>query len=89
MNNEQASLIDHYGNYHTEGTELQVRGIFYLSCPEHQGLSDIHAQEVTVVSNATERDHEGHPGVLWAGVLSIFLGLLFLFVYRYLRERRK
>lgn len=89
MSRDQAALIDGYGNYDTTGTELQVRGIFYLSCPEHQGLSDLHAQEVTVVANATERDHEGHPGVMWSAVLAVGLGILSLFVYRYLRERSK
>ncbi|WP_251198302.1 hydrolase [Anaerotardibacter muris] len=89
MSREQAALIDGYGNYDVTGTELQVRGIYYLSCPEHQGLSDLHAQEVTVVANATERDHEGHPGVIWAAILAVGLGLLLLFVYRYMRERSK
>lgn len=89
MTREQASLIDGYGNYDTTGTELQVRGIFYLTCPEHQGLSDLHAQEVTVVANATERDHEGHPGVMWAAVLAVGMGALLLFVYGYMRERSK
>lgn len=89
MTREQASLIDGYGNYDTTGTELQVRGIFYLTCPEHQGLSDLHAQEVIAVANATARDHEGHPGVTWAAILAIGMGVLLLFVYRYLRERSK
>ena len=89
MSREQAALIDGYGNYDVTGTELQVRGIYYLSCPEHQGLSDLHAQEVTVVANATERDHEGHPGVIWVAILAVGLGLLLLFVYRYMRERSK
>ena len=89
MTREQATLIDGYGNYNTIGTELQVRGIFYLSCPEHQGLSDLHAQEVTVVANATERDHEGHPGVIWVAVLAAGLGVMLFFIYGYMRERSK
>lgn len=89
MKEEQAALIDHYGNYHTEGTELQVRGTFYLVCPEHQGLSDLHAQEVIVVHVGEEQTHSTHPAVLWAAVLALGLGLLSLFTYRYLRERRK
>lgn len=89
MSREQASLIDGYGNYRTTGTELQVRGIYYLSCAEHQGLSDIHAQEVTVVSNASARDYEGHPGVMWTAGLVVGLGVLLLCVYRYMRERSK
>lgn len=89
MTNDQAALIDRYGNYGTNGTELQVRGIFYLSCPEHQGLSDVHAQEVTVVQTGSDRDHTTNPAVIWAAVLAVGLGLLSLGTYRFLCERRK
>lgn len=89
MSHEQAALVDTYGNYTKNGTELQVRGVFYLSCPEHQGLSDLHAQEVTVVHNGSERPHVTNPAVLWAALLSAGMGLLGLFTYRFLRERRK
>lgn len=57
MTNEQAKLIENYGNYNTDGTILQVRGTFYLSCSEHQGLSDIHAKEVTVVKQGSPCKH--------------------------------
>lgn len=89
MTHEQADLIDRYGNYHVNGTELQVRGMFYLTCPEHEGLSDLHAQEVTVVHAGSDREHTTNPAVLWAAFLAVGIGLLSLFTYRFLRERRK
>lgn len=89
MTREQADLIDRYGNYQVNGTELQVRGMFYLACPEHEGLSDLHAQEVTVVHAGSDREHMTNPAVLWAAFLAIGIGLLSLFTYRFLRERRK
>lgn len=89
MSHEQAKLIDSYGNYQVNGTELQVCGVFYLSCPDHQGLSDIHAQEVTVVHVGSPRTHAVNPAVFWASFLAVGLGLLSLFAYRFLRERRK
>lgn len=89
MSNEQAQLIDRYGNYRVNGTELQVRGVFYLSCPDHQGLSDLHAQEVTVVKTGSDRAHSVNPAILWAGFLAVGLGLISLLTYRFLRERRK
>lgn len=89
MSHEQADLIDRYGNYHVNGTELQVRGMFYLTCPEHEGLSDLHAQEVTVLHAGFDREHTTNPAVLWAAFLAIGIGLLSLFTYRFLRERRK
>lgn len=89
MTREQADLIDRYGNYQVNGTELQVRGMFYLACPEHEGLSDLHAQEVTVVHAGSDREHTTNPAVLWAAFLAVGIGLLSLFTYRFLRERRK
>ena len=89
MTNEQAKLIENYGNYNTDGTILQVRGTFYLSCPEHQGLSDIHAKEVTVVKQGSTRQHPVNDAVLWTSCLAVGLGVLSLFTYSFLRERRK
>lgn len=89
MSHEQVKLIDSYGSYQVNGTELQVRGVFHLSCPEHEGLSDIHAQEVTVVHVGSSRTHAVNPAVFWASFLAVGLGLLSLFTYRFLRERRQ
>lgn len=89
MTNEQAKLIENYGNYNTDGTILQVRGTFYLSCPEHQGLSDIHAKEVTVAKQGSPRQHPVNDAVLWTSCLAVGLGVLSLFTYSFLRERRK
>lgn len=89
MTNEQAKLIENYGNYNTDGTILQVRGTFYLSCPEHQGLSDIHAKEVTVAKQGSPRKHPVNDAVLWTSCLAVGLGVLSLFTYSFLRERRK
>lgn len=89
MTNEQAKLIENYGNYNIDGTILQVRGTFYLSCSEHQGLSDIHAKEVTVVKQGSPRKHPVNDAVLWTSCLAVGLGVLSLFTYSFLRERRK
>lgn len=89
MTNEQAKLIENYGNYNTDGTIFQVRGTFYLSCSEHQGLSDIHAKEVTVVKQGSPRKHPVNDAVLWTSCLAVGLGVLSLFTYSFLRERRK
>lgn len=89
MTKEQTSLIDSYGGYKTTGTELQVRGTFYLSCPEHQGLSDIHANEVTVIHSGGTSEHPINPGIAWQAVLVLGLGVLCFVTYCVLRERRK
>lgn len=89
MTREQVALIDMFGDYKNTGTELQVRGTFYLSCPEHQGLSDIHAQEVTVLHTGAPSQHTINPGIAWLAVLVLGLGVLCFVIYCVLRERRK
>ena len=41
-------LIDTFGSYGRRGTTLQIRGTFNLTCEEHDGLCDIHAESSTV-----------------------------------------
>lgn len=50
MTTEQAKNIDTYGSYGVTGTMLQVRGTFHLDCREHQGMSDIHVEEVSALA---------------------------------------
>ena len=89
MTSESAQMIDTYGKYGTVGTMLQVRGTFHLACSEHQGISDLHADYVSVVQ----------PGVNVPGTLdfSMFLpGIIVLALaggliaeYARMRERER
>lgn len=87
MTAEAASNIDTLGRYGTTGTILQVRGQFNLTCSEHQGASDLHAQSVVVVKKGSS-----HPDALsiesfGPGVLLVAVGLALMVVFRQLRER--
>lgn len=87
MTTEAASNIDTFGRYGTTGSVLQVRGQFNLTCSEHEGASDLHAQSVVVVKKGAS-----HPDALSAesfgpGVLLVVVGLALMVVFRQLRER--
>lgn len=83
------SLIDMYGGYNRKGTTLQVRGTFYLACPSHEGIMDIHAESVTLVARGSEtKDVFRFENFIFGGVL-ILSGLVLTLVYRYLRERER
>lgn len=56
MTMEQAKNIDTYGSYGVTGTMLQVRGTFHLDCREHQGMSDIHVEEVSALAAGSENN---------------------------------
>lgn len=89
MTNEAAGRIDTYGRYGTVGTKLQVRGIFHLVCPQHEGLTDIHADIVSVVEKGKHHNESFKPQAFIPGALMVVVGLVLMGVFYYLRERQR
>ena len=89
MTNEQADRIDTFGRYGTTGTMLQVRGTFYLVCPEHSGLTDLHASHVSVVEKGKSHPDELNFDAFVPGIVLVALGLLVTGAFYLLRERRR
>lgn len=89
MTAEQAAKIDTYGKYGTTGTKLQVRGTFHLVCTEHEGLTDLHADIVTVVEKGKLHEDAFDAGAFVPGAVAVALGLVLLGVFYYLRERQR
>lgn len=87
MTKDQAKSIDTFGAYGRTGTTMQVRGIFHLECDDHQGMSDIHAEEVSAIAQGQTDDDEINPRLLSFGVLSVAVGLILFGVYHYRREK--
>ena len=81
-------MIDSYGEYGRTGTVLQVRGLFYLTCPSHEGIMDIHAESVKLVDKGAVYDQPIDEGVLVVGVLLVIIGLGLTVAYSRLRERQ-
>ncbi len=86
MTMEQSSVIDAYGHFGMRGTELQVRGTFHLECSEHQGMSDIHVEEVSALASGEPEYPEVDRRILTAGLLTLVVGLVLLYVYYKKRE---
>ena len=89
MTRESASHIDTLGRYGTTGTMLQVRGVFHLACPEDQGLSDVHATSVAVVTKGSHHANEFRPEAFAVGVALTVVGFALMGLFRYLRERQR
>ena len=89
MTAEQASKIDAYGEYGTRGTTVQVRGTFHLVCPDHEGISDLHAEVVTVVSRGERREDVFEFNDFVPGIVTVVVGLVMLGVFYWLRERQR
>ena len=86
MTLEQSNVIDSYGHFGMRGTELQVRGTFHLECGEHQGMSDIHVEEVSALSSGEQEAPQVNQHILTAGLLAVIAGLVLLYVYYKKRE---
>ncbi|OUO90629.1 hydrolase [Gordonibacter sp. An230] len=89
MTSEQVMKIDTFGRYGARGTMLQVRGTFHLVCPDHDGISDLHAEVVTVVSRGEEMPDEFDAKAFVPGVVTVAAGLAMLGVFYWLRERQR
>ena len=87
MNSVAATGIDTYGSYGSTGTILQVRGTFNLSCEDHDGETDLHAEVVTVVSRGETTTEEFDFNDFLPGACAVGFGLLLMFVFFVLRER--
>lgn len=87
MTKEQSSIIDTYGQYGTVGTQLQVRGTFHLECAEHQGMSDIHAEEVAALQKGYESKPAPSNRILSFGILACVIGAVLMVAYYIRRER--
>ncbi|WP_165047298.1 hydrolase [Adlercreutzia sp. ZJ305] len=83
------SVIDTYGAYGKRGTVLQVRGTFNLSCPDHAGLSDLHASHVSLVSKGAAVREAPDALRFVPGVLLVLAGLALVLVFRHMRESRR
>lgn len=89
MPRESAARIDSFGRYGVTGTSLQVRGTFHLACPEHEGLSDVHAENVVVMKAGGETPDEFNVQDFIPGAVLLGVGLLSVILYSYLRERQR
>lgn len=86
MTMEQAKNIDTYGSYGVTGTMLQVRGTFHLDCREHQGMSDIHVEEVSALAAGSDNKPGVDPKLFGLGIVSVLAGLALLALYQSKRE---
>lgn len=89
LSEELTNLIDTYGSYGRKGTTLQIRGTFHLACPQHEGLTDLHADNVSVVAKGTVMDRTLNPSTFVPGAALVGAGLLLMLVFHQMREGQR
>lgn len=87
--NAAADLVDTYGAYGRQGTVMQLRGTFNLSCPDHEGLSDLHAEHYAVVSKGSSAPDTLNVAKFVPGAVLLLIGGGLLLVFYRLRERQR
>lgn len=87
MTAEAADRVDTFGAYGKTGTTLQVRGTFNLACAEHEGLTDLHANHVSVVEKGSVSEEPFEASAFAPGAVLVLLGGVLLLVFYRMRER--
>lgn len=87
MPNDMAKEIERYGDYRTFGDTVAVRGLVNVSCPQHGGEFDMHAEELVIVESGGPRDNPTHPWKLAAGLGLLVVGAVEYRLYRVRRNR--
>lgn len=85
----QARSIDTYGAYGKRGTTLQVRGTFQLSCTDHQGSSELHAENVAIVAKGATEHIPFDASQMIPGLLLVILGCILALTYNVIQERQR
>ncbi|MBA4365487.1 MAG: hypothetical protein C0398_05700 [Coprothermobacter sp.] len=76
-------VIAHVEDYRTVGDVVLITGVFHRVCVQHQGETDIHALNVTVVTPGSSRENPVRlDRVVWFLVLAGLLGLAMWLYYR-------
>jgi hypothetical protein len=83
----QANRISHLGRYDQRGSFVEVTGTFHAACPIHDGLTDVHADRLTVLDAGEELESELDFNELKIGGVLLAIGLLLLVLQWRLRER--
>ena len=89
MSLDATAVIDTYGAYGRKGTTLQVRGTFHLICPEHEGLTDLHADAVTFVEKGSVTEQPFDIGAFLPGLMLVAIGFIMLIVFHQMREGQR
>lgn len=71
--------IKHYGSYLEKGDLIRVTGVFYKTCRQHGGETDLHGTTVRIIRQGKSIEHpvDMRKVVIGIGILLIAFGLAF------------
>jgi hypothetical protein len=86
---QEVAKVTHLGRYGQVGTRLEITGTFRVDCPDHDGLTDVHANRVVVIDEGYETESGFVVRELEIGGLLVLVGLCLLVLHWRLRERTR
>ena len=89
MTEDQAALIENYGQYETRGTTLRVTGIYRLADPDNMGDLDVVAYGVRMVDAGGYRGETVNYPLMWVAVGSVAVALVLVGVNVMMRMRKR
>lgn len=89
VSNSLADTIDTYGRYNVRGTYIQVSGTYHLACADHDGLSDIHADSLSIVRKGAQLSNPFDVTMFFPGVLAVLAGLLVILVHKRIVDKAR
>lgn len=87
VDDDDVRLVDTYGAFGTTGTILRVKGTYHLSCGEHEGIMDVHADSVSAVTEGQTYHEEFNFDDFVPGIFVCAVGLVLSIAYYIMRER--
>ena len=89
VSNSLADTIDTYGRYNVRGTYIQVSGTYHLACADHNGLSDIHADSLSIVRKGAQQSNPFDVTMFLPGVIAVLAGLLVMFAHKRITDKAR
>ncbi len=78
--------IEYLGSYKYDGDYVRVTGTLHMTCEQHGGEFDVHAESIEILSVGGPRTHDPVPMRGLVGLVGMVLGGGLLYRYRELRE---
>ncbi len=88
MTEEQAATVRLFGDHRTDGDIVRVTGVVNVSCDQHGGEFDVHAESVFVIEPGGPRDNPVQPWKGAVGLGGLFLAFGLWRAHRARRDRR-
>jgi hypothetical protein len=88
VTDEMAAQIEYFGDYRHDGDIVRVRGPVNISCEEHGGEFDVHAQSLEIVTVGGPREHDLDLRKGLVGIVGIAIAAFLWLLYGRRRDRR-